>query len=247
MEPPAFRLTGNMSTLYVIATPIGNLEDITLRALRILGEIDVLACEDTRRTRILFERHKIKSPDRIISYREQNEKTAGPGIIKLLEEGRSVGLVSDAGFPGLSDPGYRLISEAVERGIKVEVIPGAGAIETALLTSGLPSDSYTFLGFPPRKPGALRRFLETERDQAHTLLIYESPLRTEKLLEAALEVLGDRKAAVCIELTKMFEEIRRGYLKDLIEEFRDKKIKGEVTVVIAGNNKKFVREQNGIV
>jgi 16S rRNA (cytidine1402-2'-O)-methyltransferase len=232
-----------MSTLYIIATPIGNLEDISLRAIRILGEVDILACEDTRRTRILFERHKIPSPSKIISYREQNEKSSAQGIIKLLDDGKTVGLVSDAGFPGLNDPGYRVISEAVERGIKIEVIPGAGAIETALLSSGLPSDSFVFLGFPPKKPGQLRHFLEAERDHNHTLVIYESPLRTADLLAAALEVLGDRKAAVCVELTKMFENVSRGYLSDLANEFKDKSIKGEVTVVIAGNNRKFLNSE----
>jgi 16S rRNA (cytidine1402-2'-O)-methyltransferase len=232
-----------MSTLFVIATPIGNLEDISHRAIRVLGEIDVLACEDTRRTRILLDRYEIKAPSKIISHREQNEKISGPGIIKLLEEGKTVGLVSDAGYPGLSDPGYRLISEAIERGIRVEVIPGAGAIEVALLSSGLPSDSFVFLGFPPRKPGQLRRFFENERESPHTLVLYESPMRTGKLLGAALEVLGDRKAAVCIELTKMFEETKRGFLSELAEEFKEKKIKGEVTVVIAGNNPKFSRDR----
>lgn len=232
-----------MSTLFVIATPIGNLEDISHRAIRVLGEIDVLACEDTRRTRILLDRYGIKAASKIISHREQNEKVSAPGIIKLLEEGKTVGLVSDAGYPGLSDPGYRLISEAIEKGIRVEVIPGAGAIEVALLSSGLPSDSFVFLGFPPRKPGQLRRFFEEETESSHTLVIYESPMRTGKLLAAALEVLGDRKAAVCMELTKMFEETKRGYLSELAEEFKEKKIKGEVTVVIAGNNPKFRRDR----
>jgi 16S rRNA (cytidine1402-2'-O)-methyltransferase len=231
-----------MSTLYIIATPIGNLEDITFRAVRILSEIDVLACEDTRRTRILLDRHGIAAPSKIISYREQTERVGTPGIIKLLEEGKTVGLVSDAGYPGLSDPGYRIVSEAIEQGFKVEVIPGAGAIEVAVISSGLPTDSFVFLGFPPRKPGQLRNFLAEEKDHNHTLVIYESPLRTGKLLEAALESLGDRRAAVCVELTKMFEEIHRGYLSDLATKFKDKTIKGEVTVVIAGNNKKFIRD-----
>jgi 16S rRNA (cytidine1402-2'-O)-methyltransferase len=232
-----------MPTLYIIATPIGNLEDLSFRAVRILGEIDILACEDTRRTRILLDRYQIPTPQKIISYREGNEKNAGNGILKLIDEGKSVGLVSDAGYPGLSDPGYRLVSEAVERGIKIDVIPGASAIDTALVASGLPSDSFTFLGFPPRKPISLRNFIGAEKESSHTLILFESPLRVDKFLEAAFEVLGDRKAAVCIELTKMFEAVHRGYLSDLLKEFTGKKIKGEVTIVVAGNNKKFMRRE----
>ncbi len=228
--------------LYIVATPIGNLEDITLRAIRILGEVDVLACEDTRRTKNLLDKHKIPGPKKIISYREKNEKNAAPGIIKLLNEGKSVAVCSDAGYPGISDAGYRLIKEAVENNIKVVVIPGASAIPTALLSSGLPTDSFTFLGFPPRKSGQRKRFLIAEKENLHTLVIYESPFRVVKLLIDALEVLGDRKAAVCIELTKMFERTNRGYLSELIEEFEGKKIKGEVTIVIAGNKPDFIRE-----
>jgi 16S rRNA (cytidine1402-2'-O)-methyltransferase len=227
--------------LYVIATPIGNLEDITYRAVRVLGEVDVLAAEDTRRTRILFEKFNIPSPKKIISYREQNEKTAGDGLLKLLMEGKSVALCSDAGYPGLSDPGYRLISAAIEKGIEVVVIPGAGAISTSILSSGLPSDSFTFKGFPPKKSGARTRWLEMDRDLPHTLVIFESPMRVVKLLDSALEVLGDRKSSVCIELTKKFEEIHRGFISELAENLRDVKIKGEVTIVIAGNNPKFLK------
>jgi len=228
--------------LYIVATPIGNLEDITLRAIRILGEVDVLACEDTRRTRILLDRHNIARPAKIISYREQNEKNATPGIIKLLNEGKSVAVCSDAGYPGISDAGYRLVFAAVDSGISVTVIPGASAVPVALLTSGLPTDSYSFLGFPPKKQGQRQNFLKSFADLAQTLILYESPNRVGKLLADAFEVLGDRKAAVCIELTKMFEETHRGWLKDLVEQFRDVKIKGEVTVVIAGNNRKFIRD-----
>ena len=229
------------SVLYIVATPIGNLEDITHRALRVLGEVDVLACEDTRRTRILLEKYGVRKPGKVISYREQNEADAVPGIIKLLEEGKRVAVTSDAGYPGISDAGYRLISEALDKGIRVEVIPGAGAVEPALLSSGLPTDSFTFLGFLPKKQGPRKRILEAEMDRNHTLVIFESPLRLGKILEEACEVLGNRKAAICIELTKMFEEVHRGYLSDLLERFRDRRIKGEVTIVIAGNNPKFLK------
>ncbi len=232
-----------MATLYVVATPVGNLEDMSLRAIRILGEVDALACEDTRRTRILFEKHAIRSPRTILSYRERNEDEAGERILALLDGGSSVGLCSDAGYPGISDPGYRIISRAISAGHRVEVIPGAGAISPALLVSGLPTSSFTFKGFPPRKPGPRRRFLEMEKDSPHTLVFYESPFRVRTLLADALEALGNRLAAVCVELTKRFERVHRGTLEALCREFDGRKVKGEVVVVIAGSNPKFTFEQ----
>jgi len=228
-----------MSTLYVIATPIGNLEDITLRALRILGEVDALACEDTRFTRKIFERHQVSSPRTIFSYHEHNEHQAGQRILGLLESGQSVALCSDGGYPGISDPGYRIISACHEHGFRVEVIPGPAAVDTALVASGLSTASFTFKGFPPRKSGPRKRFLEMERDMPHTLVFYESPFRVGKLLADALEVLGNRLAAVCIELTKKFEEVHRDYLEVLARRFSETPPKGEITVVIAGNNPKF--------
>ena len=231
-----------MGKLLIIATPIGNLEDITLRAVRVLGEVDVLACEDTRHTRKIFEKHAIHSPRTIISYREQNEEHACARILGFLREGLYVGICSDAGYPGISDAGYRIISSAVEAGHDIEVLPGAGAIEPALLSSGLPTSSFTFKGFPPRKPGVRRRFLGMEKDLPHTLVFYESPFRLQKLLVDALAVLGDRRAAVCVELTKQFEKIHRGTLSELAARFKDKVVRGEVTVVIAGNNPKFAAD-----
>ena len=234
-----------MAKLYIIATPIGNLEDITLRALRVLGEIDALACEDTRRTRILFSKHGIKSPRTILSYRESNEQHAISRVAGLLAEGLSVGVCSDAGYPGISDAGFRIIHRALEDGHAVEVLPGAGAIEPALLSSGLPTSSFTFKGFPPRKPGARRKFLEMEKDLPHTLVFYESPFRLATLLADAREVLGDRMAAVSVELTKQFEKTVRGSLGELCGKFQDWKARGEVTVVVAGNNPKFMGENDG--
>ncbi len=231
-----------MGKLYIIATPIGNLEDITFRAVRILGEVDALACEDTRRTRILYEKHGIKSPGIIFSYREQNEDRAGERIMGLLSNGLSVGLCSDAGYPGISDPGYRIISRAIDGGHTIEVIPGAGAVSPALLSSGLPSSSFTFKGFPPKKPGARKRFLAVEADAPHTLIFYESPFRVSKLLADAREVLGNRMAAVCVELTKQFERVHRGTLDELLLLFDTKAIKGEIVVVIAGSNPKFAKD-----
>jgi len=237
-------MTGQGAALYVVATPIGNLEDVTLRALRVLGEVSVLACEDTRFTRKLLERHGIPRPRTLFSYHEHNEGRAGKRILGLLEQGQSVALCSDGGLPGISDPGYRIVSACRDRGFRVEVLPGPTAAATALVASGLSTASYTFKGFPPRKSGARRRFLEAERDLPHTLVVYESPHRVGKLLADARDVLGNRLAAVCIELTKKFEEVHRGYLDELAEQFAGVTPKGEVTVVISGSNPKF-REPDG--
>jgi 16S rRNA (cytidine1402-2'-O)-methyltransferase len=227
--------------LYVIATPIGNLEDLTLRAIRLLGEVDAVACEDTRRTRIIFERYKIPAPATILSYHEHNEERAGKRIVKLLEKDMCVALCSDSGYPGISDPGYRIISTCLACGYPVEVIPGAGAVSTALLASGLPTSSFTFKGYPPRKAGQVRRFLEMEQDMPHTLVFFESPKRIGKFLEIASEVFGNRVAAVCVEMTKRFERVHRGSLLELKEKLGAKSVKGEVTIVVAGNNPKFLK------
>jgi len=232
--------------LLIIATPIGNLEDLTLRARRVLGEVEALACEDTRHTRILLDRYDIPRPRLLFSYHKHNEDRAAQRILGLLASGQNVGLCSNAGYPGISDPGYVVISQAVSRGFAIEVIPGASAVPTALLSSGLPTSSFTFKGFPPRKTGRRRAFLEAERDLPHTLVFYESPNRLGALLQTALEVLGDRQAAVCIELTKMFEDVRRGLLSDLVKEFEETQVKGEVAVVIAGNNPKFARDPDAV-
>ncbi|HID30286.1 MAG TPA: 16S rRNA (cytidine(1402)-2'-O)-methyltransferase, partial [Desulfobacterales bacterium] len=234
-----------MPTLFVMARPIGNLEDMSYRAVRILGEVHVLACEDTRRTRVLLQHFDISPPSQIVSYHEHNEERVGQYLLKLLSEGKDIALCSNSGYPGVSDPGYRIIREAIEKGFPVQVVPGASAVPTALLVSGLPSSSYTFKGFPPRKPGPKRRFLEMERDAPHTLVFFESPMRVGAFLEMALSVLGNRKAAVCIELTKMFEEVHRGFLEDLAKKFKEEKIRGEVTLVIAGNRPKFIAPPNG--
>ncbi len=230
--------------LYVIATPIGNMEDITLRALRIMAEIQVLASEDTRHTRQLFVRHGIEMPPLYFPYHERNEGSAAIRILSLLAEGKMVGLTSNAGYPGISDPGYVIISKAIEAGYPVEVIPGASTVPIALLKSGLSTSSYTFKGFAPRKPGKRGTFLAMERDLPHTMIFFESPHRVGVFLQQAHEVLGNRQAAVCVELTKIFEQVTRGYLGDLAEKFATAKIKGEVAVVIAGNNPKFAKDED---
>ncbi len=231
-----------MGTLYVIATPIGNMEDLTHRAVRVLGEVDALACEDTRVTRKIFDRYGIAMPRTVFSYHEHNEAHGGARILGFLRDGLNVGLCSDGGCPGISDPGYRIIEACIEAEYSIAVIPGPSAAPTALLASGLPSSSYTFKGFPPRKSGARQRFLGDDGDAPHTLVIYESPYRVAALLRDAVVALGDRRAAVCIELTKKFEKVRRGWLSELADEFENWKARGEVTVVIAGNHPKFTRD-----
>jgi 16S rRNA (cytidine1402-2'-O)-methyltransferase len=229
-------------TLYVVATPIGNLEDVSYRAVRLLKELPAVACEDTRHTRILLDRYGIARPGMLLSYHEHNEDRAAQRILELLAAGASVGLVSNAGYPGISDPGYVILSRVAEAGHRLEVIPGGSAVPQALLLSCLPTSSFTFKGFPPRKPGPLRRFLEMEVGLPHTLIFFESPHRLGAFLAAALEVLGDRRGAVCIEMTKKFESVHRGWLKDLAARFAEGAIRGEIAVVVAGSNPKFRRE-----
>ncbi len=223
--------------LYIVATPIGNLADFSYRAIEVLRTADIIACEDTRRTKILLSHYEISTAKPIVSYREQNEITVGERLANQLVAGKTVALCSDGGYPGISDPGYRLIRQAIDRGIEMTVIPGASAVSTTLLLSGLPSSSFTFKGFPPRKNGQRIRFFEMEKDLPHTIIVFESPFRVTKTLISAHEALGEREAAVCIEITKKFENIHRGLLSELISEFTDKKIKGEVTIAISGKTR----------
>lgn len=232
--------------LYITATPIGNLGDISQRAIDALRAAEVIACEDTRRTRQLLAHFDIPRPSQMISYREGMEHRAGDQVIRHLQAGRQVVLCSDGGTPGISDPGYRLINQVLEAELEFTVIPGASAVQTALIYSGLSTSSYTFKGFPPRKKGQHVRFFEEDKEQPHTIVVFESPHRVSKCLDAAYEALGDRRAAVCIELTKKFERISRGYLSDLRAEYAGRKVKGEVTIVIAGNNPKFARDNDTI-
>ncbi|MBO4286614.1 MAG: 16S rRNA (cytidine(1402)-2'-O)-methyltransferase [Kiritimatiellae bacterium] len=226
--------------LYVVATPIGNLGDLTPRALEAFKSADLIACEDTRRTWALLSAFDIPRPQ-MLSYRQGNEEQAGETILAALASGRTVCLCSDGGYPAVSDPGYRLIRRCAKEGVPFSVLPGASAVLSALLSSGLSTSSFTFKGFPPRKPGALRRFFEEEKDRPHTLVCYESPFRIGACLKAAREALGNREAAVCIELTKVHERVFRGYLEDLIPQFDGKPVKGEVAIVVAGDNPKFER------
>lgn len=232
-----------MSVLYVIATPIGNMKDVTLRALEVLQKVDILAAEDTRQTIKIFIHHGLEHPAKIVSCHEHNEAMMSEKLLAYIESGKTVGLCSDGGSPAISDPGYRVIDKVLDAGFPVEVIPGANAAIAALIASGLPTSSFTFKGFAPRKSGQRTRFLEQEKDSPHSLIFYESPYRIGKLLSSAFEVYGNRKAAVCRELTKKFEEIDRAYLKNLSEKYAGRKVKGEVTVVVAGNNEKFLASE----
>lgn len=227
--------------LRVVATPIGNLGDLSPRAVEALRGAAVIACEDTRRTWQLLSHFSIPRPQEMFSYRQGNEERVASRVTEALAAGKEVVLCSDGGYPGISDPGYRLMRTCAKAGLAYEIIPGACAVDVALLMSALPTSSYTFRGFPPRGPGALRNWFAEDRDKEHTLICYESPFRIAATLEAALDALGDREAAVCMELTKMHERVSRGYLSDLVSEFRGAKVKGEVVLVIAGSNPKFSR------
>lgn len=221
-----------MRVLYLVATPIGNLGDITLRALDILRSADIIASEDTRTTGMLLKHFDIRKPQ--IAFHEHNEARAGARIMGLLAEGKTVAVVAEAGTPGISDPGYSLVQRAVAAGEPVTVIPGATALIMAVVLSGLPVHSFTYRGFSPRKPGPRRRFLEVDRHAPHTLVFYESPHRLEAFLGDALEVYGDRDAALAHELTKVHESIKRGTLSQLRDLVRSSAPRGEYVVVIAG-------------
>lgn len=220
-------------TLYLVATPIGNLGDITLRAVETLRTVDLIASEDTRHTGMLLKHLDIKKPQ--ISFQEHNEQRVGEKLIDVLQSGQSVALVTDAGTPGISDPGFTLVRRAVEAGIHITMIPGASAFIMALVLSGLPVHSFTFRGFPPRKAGPRKRFCAVDQDAPHTLIYYESMYRLRDFLADALAVLGDRRAAVANDLTKKFETIDRGTLSELIAHFATTEQRGEYCVVIEGN------------
>jgi 16S rRNA (cytidine1402-2'-O)-methyltransferase len=218
--------------LYVVATPIGNLEDITQRALRVLQEVDLIATEDTRRTRVLLAHYRIETP--LTSLYEHNEAYKAPGLIRKVEEGASIALVSEAGTPLISDPGYRLVQLALARGIAVVPIPGPSALLTALTVSGLPVDRFVFEGFLPKRPGRRRRRLEALTHEARTLIFYESPRRLSALLEEMRELWGDRRVAVARELTKTFEEVLRGPITAVQAHLAENPPRGDVTLVVEG-------------
>ncbi|HXX99895.1 MAG TPA: 16S rRNA (cytidine(1402)-2'-O)-methyltransferase [Candidatus Limnocylindrales bacterium] len=216
--------------LYLVATPIGNLEDITLRALRILKEVGQIACEDTRHTLKLLTHFDIHKP--LVSYHEHNELTRAPELVLAMEEGASIALVSDAGMPLVSDPGHRLVTLAIRHRIPVVPVPGPAALLTALAASGLPNDEFLFLGFLPARSGERQRALERLRIEEHTLIFYEAPHRIADTIADAAAILGDRQACLAREVTKLHEEFRRGKLTDLFQSLEEHPAKGEITLVI---------------
>ncbi len=217
--------------LYVVGTPIGNLEDITLRALRVLRNADRIACEDTRQTQKLLNHYEIHT--KTVSYHEHNEMTRAPELIVHLEDGESIALVTDAGMPGISDPGFRLITLAIRHGIKVVPIPGASAFLSALVASGLLSESFRFSGFLPPKSGQRRKLLEDIKDSPRTQIFYEAPHRIVESLKDIVDVLGPaRHLVIAREVTKLHEEFLRGRASELLEEAERRELKGEITLLI---------------
>lgn len=219
--------------LYVVSTPIGNLGDITERARLVLAEVDLVACEDTRRTGLLLARLGIRQ--KLVSYHENNKLSRTPELLERLAGGSKIALTSDAGTPGISDPGWYLIRSAIEAGVRVIPIPGASALLAAVVVSGLPSDRFAFEGFLPKRAGRRRRRLEALASEERTMVFCESARRTRQLLSEMLALWGDRQAAVCRELTKRFEEVRRGRLSELADELARREPRGEIVVVVAGN------------
>ncbi len=219
-------------TLYIVATPIGNLEDVTLRALRILKEVEAIACEDTRQTVKLLNAYDIRK--RLLSYFQPREQQRIPEIIGLLKSGKDVALVSDAGTPGISDPGFPLIREALREGLSVVPIPGPSALSTALSASGLPAHRVLFAGFPPPKKEGTRKLLASLKEEEATLIFYLPVRRIPEFLAAILETLGDRRVVIARELTKIHEEFIRGAASELLEAAGKRTFKGEATVLIHG-------------
>ncbi|MBP1710590.1 MAG: tetrapyrrole (corrin/porphyrin) methylase family protein [Deltaproteobacteria bacterium] len=222
----------------MVATPIGNLEDITVRALRVLKEVDLIAAEDTRHSRILLTAYGIRTP--LISLHEHNERERSTLIVSKIENGMSVAYVSDAGTPCVSDPGYHLAAAALENGIRVVPVPGPSAVIAALSVCGFPADQFLFYGFLPPKSNRRRRFLESIRDEEQTLIFYESPARIADAMQEIHEVLGDRQVLVARELTKVFEEIRRGKISDIAAGMSGSKARGEFTLIVRGASREPV-------
>ncbi|MFW5747984.1 MAG: 16S rRNA (cytidine(1402)-2'-O)-methyltransferase [Chloroflexota bacterium] len=224
-----------MGTLFIVPTPIGNLEDITLRALRVLREVSLIAAEDTRTSRVLLSHYSINTP--LTSYHEHNKLTKLDNVVAALATG-DVALISDAGMPGISDPGYELVRATIDAGYRVEPLPGPNAILPALVGSGLPTDQFIYMGFVPRKAGARLAFLQALVDETRTVIAYESPNRLQDTLAAIRDVLGPaRQVCVARELTKTFEEFTRGPVETVLQHYADNPPRGEITLLIAGQDR----------
>ena len=221
--------------LYICGTPIGNLQDITIRVLNILKEVKLIAAEDTRHTKILLIHYQINTE--VTSYHEYNKFKKAPYLVEILKNGQDIALVSDAGMPGISDPGYVLINLALDNNIKIIPIPGVSALTTALVVSGLPTDKFVFEGFLPRKNKERKRYFKSIKNEERTIIFYEAPHRLKRSLKDMLEILGDRKIVIARELTKKYEEIIRGKLNLVLSEMNTKEIKGEITLVVQGGIK----------
>lgn len=228
-------LLPNMGTLYIVPTPVGNMEDITLRALRILREADLILAEDTRTSGILLKHYDIQN--RLLSHHKYNEHGTSAGIVERLKSGQTIALISDAGTPGISDPGFFLVREAVKAGINVQCLPGATACIPALINSGLPADRFCFEGFLPQKKGR-QTHMESLQQEQRTMIFYESPYRLVKTLQQLADCLGaERQACVCREISKIHEESERGTLMQLAEHYTQTPPKGEIVIVVAGKEK----------
>jgi 16S rRNA (cytidine1402-2'-O)-methyltransferase len=229
VSPPNGSAPGG-GCLYIVGTPIGNLEDITLRALRILKEVDVIACEDTRHTQKLLSHYNISKA--LVSYHEHNEMTRSPELLIQLEQGAKIALVSDAGMPLVSDPGYRLVTLCVRHKIPVVPVPGPSAMLAALAAAGLPNEEFLFVGFLPQRSGERRRMLEHLRIEERTVIFYEAPHRVAESIADAQEILGDRPACIAREVTKLHEEFVRGKLSQLAESLAERPARGEITLIV---------------
>ncbi len=223
---------GNPGILYLVSTPIGNLEDITLRALRVFKEVDLIAAEDTRKTGILLKNYSISN--RLTSYHDFNKEKKAYDLLQSLKSGNSIALVSDAGTPGISDPAFLMVKLAIQEGIRVESIPGPTAFVSALIISGLPTDKFVFEGFLPSKTGKRKKRIQELSGEERTLIFYESPHRFMETLEDLLSILGDRKICVARELTKKFEEVKRGKLTEIKGYFEATKVRGEFVLILEG-------------
>lgn len=220
--------------LYVVSTPIGNLQDITLRALAILKSVDLIACEDTRHTGTLLAHYHIKNG--LTSYHEYNKKKQTPALVLKIKQGQSIALVSDAGTPGISDPGYYLIRAVIQENLPVIPIPGPSALLSALVISGLPSDRFVFEGFLPKRAGRKKSKLEELKQETRTMIFYESPYRALDALHELLQIFGDRPVALARELTKKFETVLRGKISDVIRQISGQQLKGEIVIIVEGKN-----------